>query len=183
MEKKSAEEFMGMKGHDFGVAGITIIFPAERDVVIGDSSQAVVRDGDAVGVTAEITKDMVGSAKGWFGVDDPVGRAETVEKRSEGFWLFEWGEATMEGEFSLGMKVQEPIQKHTAEEAGQDPHRQKEVGRRLDPAGSVVGETAGGDKAVNVGMKQQILAPGVKKRDKTDVGAEMFGIGGDGGQG
>lgn len=174
---------MGMKGHDFGVAGITIIFPAERDVVIGDSSQAVVRDGDAVGVTAEITKDMVGSAKGWFGVDDPVGRAETVDKRSEGFWLFEWGEATMQREFPGGVKVEKLLQKHTAEEAGQDPHRQKEVGRRLDPAGSVVGEAASGDKTVNVGMKQQILAPGVKERDKTDVGAEMFGIGGDGGQG
>lgn len=87
VEKKSAEEFVGMKGHDFGVAGITIIFPAERDVIIGDLGQAVVRNGDAVGVAAQITEDMVRPAKRRFGVDNPVGRAETAEKRSEGFWV------------------------------------------------------------------------------------------------
>lgn len=89
----------------------------------------------------------------------------------------------MKGQFPINVKGQKLLQKHASKESGQDPHRQKEVGRRLDPAGSVVGEAAGGDKAVNVGMKQEVLAPGVKERDKTDMGAQMFGIGGDGGEG
>jgi hypothetical protein len=52
----------------------------------------------------------------------------------------------------------------------------------VDPARPVVGESAGGDEAVNVGMKVEVLAPGVKEGDKTDVGPQMFGIGGDGGE-
>ena len=56
------------------------------------------------------------------------------------------------------------------------------MGRGVDPARPVVGESAGGDEAVNVGMKVEVLAPGVKEGDKTDVGPQMFGIGGDGGE-
>lgn len=83
MEKESAEELVGMKGHDFGLGGIAVIFPAEGHMGIGDLSQSVVRNGDAVGVAPEITKDMVGPAKGGFGVDDPVGGTEAVDKRGE----------------------------------------------------------------------------------------------------
>jgi len=36
---------------------------------------------------------------------------------------------------------------------------------------------------VKVGVKQEVLAPGVKKRDKADVRPKLFGIGGDGGKG
>lgn len=84
VEEESAEELVGMKGHDFGLAGIAIVFPAEGHMGIGDLGQPVVRYGNAVGVAAQITKDMVGPAKGGFGVDDPVGGAEAVDKRGEG---------------------------------------------------------------------------------------------------
>lgn len=83
VKEESAEELVGMKRHDFGLAGIAVIFPAERDMVIGDLGQSVVGDGNAMGVAAEITKDMVRPAKGRFGVDDPVGGAEAVDKRGE----------------------------------------------------------------------------------------------------
>lgn len=83
VKEESAEELVGMKGHDFGLAGIAVIFPAEGNMVIGDVGQSVVGDGDAVGVTAEITEHVIGPAKGRFGVDDPVGGAEAVDKRGE----------------------------------------------------------------------------------------------------
>ena len=44
----------------------------------------MVGDGDAVGIAAEILRDVLGSAEGWFGVDDPIfaeERTQPGEKR------------------------------------------------------------------------------------------------------
>ena len=45
---------------------------AEDDLVVIDGKEAVVGDGDAMGVTAEITQHLLGSAHGLFGVYDPL---------------------------------------------------------------------------------------------------------------
>jgi hypothetical protein len=37
-----------------------------------ESHEAVVGDGDAMGVTGEIAEHMMRTAEGWLGVDDPV---------------------------------------------------------------------------------------------------------------
>ena len=39
----------------------------------------MVGDGDAVGIAAEILEYVLGSAEGWFGVDDPI----FAEKRTQ----------------------------------------------------------------------------------------------------
>lgn len=36
VEEESAEELVGMKGHDFGLGGMAVIFPAEGNMVFGD---------------------------------------------------------------------------------------------------------------------------------------------------
>ncbi len=43
----------------------------------------MVRDGDAVSVAAEILQHVLGSAEGWFGVDDPVFAEERTQPGSE----------------------------------------------------------------------------------------------------
>jgi hypothetical protein len=37
-----------------------------------EGHEAVVGDGHAMGVTGEIAQDMMRTAEGWLGVDDPV---------------------------------------------------------------------------------------------------------------
>jgi hypothetical protein len=153
VEEESAEELVRMKGHDFGLGGMAVIFPAEGNMVIGDLGQTVVGNSDAVGVAAEVTKDMVWPGEGGGGVDDPVGGAEVMDKRSEGLRIGESGQTAVEREFPLFIESQELLQKQTSKEPGQNADREEEVGRGVDPAGSVDGESAGGDEAVNVGMK------------------------------
>jgi hypothetical protein len=48
------------------------IAPAEGDVAFGERDQPGVRDGDAMGVGAEITQPMFRSTEGRLGVDDPI---------------------------------------------------------------------------------------------------------------
>jgi hypothetical protein len=40
-------------------------------------------------------------------------------------------------------------------------------------------ESAGGNDAVNVGMQEQVLSPGVECADDADFSSQVFGIGGD----
>jgi hypothetical protein len=49
--------------------------------------------------------------------------------------------------------------------------------------GTVRRDAAARDNAVKMGMMEQILSPGVKHSEEADLGAQMFGIGGDGRQG
>jgi hypothetical protein len=51
---------------------VTIILPAEPDLVVFDVQQAVVGDGDAVRIAAHVVEDLLRSSEGALGVDHPL---------------------------------------------------------------------------------------------------------------
>ncbi len=61
-----------------------IVFPTERHCVRVGTDQAMVRDGDPVGIAAEICQHLFGASEGRFGIDDPVGLAQWGEMGCEG---------------------------------------------------------------------------------------------------
>ena len=71
VQQKAAYEFFGGDGHGALHVSMSVIPPAERDVVAVEGEQSVIGDGDAMRVTAEITQYLFGTAEGWFGIDDP----------------------------------------------------------------------------------------------------------------
>ena len=75
---------------------MTVIAPAEADLAVLDSEEAVVGDGDAVGVSAEVVEDVLGTGEGPLGVDDPLGLSERLEVAGEGSGVVERGEAVAE---------------------------------------------------------------------------------------
>jgi hypothetical protein len=52
VEEKAAQEFAGMEFQDLGSACITVVLPSEGDGVVIEAEQAVIGEGDPVGVTA-----------------------------------------------------------------------------------------------------------------------------------
>ena len=74
VEQEAADELVGAKGHHLLLVVVAIILPAEADPAFGESHQAAVGDGDAMGVAAEIIKHLLGSAERALGVDDPCDR-------------------------------------------------------------------------------------------------------------
>ena len=50
MEQEAADELAGIEGHHLPLVMVAIIFPEEADPAVGESNQAAVGDGDAVGV-------------------------------------------------------------------------------------------------------------------------------------
>jgi hypothetical protein len=72
------------------------------------------------------------------------------------------------------------FEKQPPEQTGEDPDRQEEAGSAGDPTSTIRGQAAAGDETVNVRMMQQVLTPTVQHCDKTDLGAKMTWIRGNG---
>ena len=83
MDHESAQELICRDHHDLLLAAMRIVFPAKRDLIIVERNQSMVGDGDAVGIASEIVQNMLGTAEGWLGIDDPVLAKELSEKFSK----------------------------------------------------------------------------------------------------
>lgn len=71
VKKKAADEFVRIDGHGSDAIVFFTVSPLETDFPVLKSHQAVIGDGDAVCITAQVIKDLNRSSKGRFGVDDP----------------------------------------------------------------------------------------------------------------
>ena len=66
VQQESAQKFVDSERHQTLLILVSGIVPAESDAAVGEGDQAVVRDRDAMGVLAEITKCMLRAAKRTF---------------------------------------------------------------------------------------------------------------------
>ena len=71
MDEKAADELVGIESHGSDAIVFFAVSPLECDLAVLKCHQAVVGDGNAVGIAAEVIEDLGGSAKGRFGIDDP----------------------------------------------------------------------------------------------------------------
>ena len=53
--------------------------------MVGEGNEAMVGDGNAMGVAAEIAEDVMGAAEGWFGIDDPWLTEQGAQESGKGF--------------------------------------------------------------------------------------------------
>ena len=87
VDQESAQKLICGDRHDFLLAAVRIVFPAKRDPIILERHQSMVGDGDAVRIAGEIVQNMLGTAEGWLGIDDPVLLEELSEKLAKATWL------------------------------------------------------------------------------------------------
>ena len=74
MEEEAADEFLDGERDDLGVLA------AEGDVGFRQGAEALIGDGDAMGIAAEIAEDLAGTGKRPLGIDDPFFLVEGVEE-------------------------------------------------------------------------------------------------------
>jgi hypothetical protein len=99
MEQEAADERLGAHG------GAPTDPGREGDGVVGDGDEAVIGDGDPVGVAAEVGEDLPGGSEGQLGVYDPVLAVDGAEEPGEGTELGEVGSRAVECEESLAMRA------------------------------------------------------------------------------
>jgi len=72
VEQEAAQELLRTERHHSLLITVGIILPAESNLVMLESHEAVVGDGYAMGIAGKIAEHMMGTAERWLGVDDPV---------------------------------------------------------------------------------------------------------------
>jgi len=65
------------------LATVGVILPAKGDAFLVEGQQAMIGDGHAMGVAAEIAQDLHGTTEGLLGVDDPVVAVQAAEEFGE----------------------------------------------------------------------------------------------------
>ena len=149
---------------------MAVVAPTEADLSVLDGEEAVVGDGDAVGVLTEVVEDLVGAGEGALGVDDPLGLAEGLEVAGEGVGVIERGQGVAELEPAGAEGLLEPFEEEAAEQAGEDANGEEEAGAAGDPAVTVGSDADAGDDAVQVGVKREHL-PQVCRMAKKPISA------------
>ena len=136
----------------------------------------MVGDGDAVGVGTEITQGMLRTSEGSFAVDDPVMAKQLPEPGGEDFGLCKEFEVAMEAELALGEGALQSRHELAAKHPAQHFVGKKKGAAGLNPSRVIGGQTAGRKYAMDMGMKLELLIPGVQHTEETDLGAKMLRI-------
>jgi len=120
MQEEPTDEFGGVEGSGFAVAGM------EVHAVGLNGFEALIGNGDAVRIATEILEDMLGPAEGAFGVDDPLLLVERVDESVEGGAVGERGGAGWEAQLAPCVAGAQRPQEFGPEQRREHPHR-KEV--------------------------------------------------------
>jgi len=124
----------------------------EADPPVAHVEEPVVRDGDAMGIAADIVQDVGRAGKGRLGVDDPLFGIELIAKLCKALGDSpSWG-ALREGHGTGGACLGQRRPELAAKDRTQGPHRQEEAGIGIDPARPVGGKRASRDEAVDMEM-------------------------------
>ena len=177
MKEEAPGKFLEREG-ERADAGATIVLVAEGDDSVVDVQEAVIRDCDAVRIAGEILQDVPRILEGWLRVDDPLGPSSVLEVPIKCDRVLIASHVTVEIEGTVAEGIVELSQQPAPEQTAEDADRQKEAGTAGPPGTAIVSQPAGRDHAVDVGMMDKSLTPGVKYGEEAETGAEMLGVGG-----
>ncbi len=71
MQEKPANELLGGQGHLFALVVVCPVPIGEDDISVINGLDSAVGDGNAVGIPAKVFKNLLGSGKRPFCIDDP----------------------------------------------------------------------------------------------------------------
>jgi len=133
----------------------------------------MVGNGNTMSVAAEILQDVLGSAEGWFGVDDPIFAEQRTQPGSEELGMGKRCEFSGQVQWTVFEGRLQGGDELATKHAPQYSKGKEEAWMGSNPAGVIGGEPTGGNDAVDMGMKLEFLIPGVQHAEEADMGAEM----------
>ena len=129
MKQEPADKLLGLEGHGFLAVMVGIIAPEEGNLAILEGEEAIIADGDSVGVSAEVGKNPLGAIEGGFAIDDPLLAVEKPHKGLEVSGIFEMTKRVWEKEIPFFEAILEEIQELPSEQSRQDPDRKEKAFR------------------------------------------------------
>jgi hypothetical protein len=125
MKQEPADKLIGLEGHGFLAVMVGIISPEEGNLVVPEGEEAVIADGDSVGISAEVLKDPLGAIEGGFAIDDPFLQVERPLKGLEVSGIFEMTETVGKKEVTFFEAILEEVKEFPSEQSRQDPYGQE----------------------------------------------------------
>jgi len=119
MEEEAAQKLGGRQGHDAWFAAVGIILIAEGDAFPVEGQQAVIGNGDAMGVAAQVAEHMCGSAEGWLGIHDPLLVLQWLDQCGKQFPVLEGGCGTAAVERSVAVEALQREEELVAKDAAE----------------------------------------------------------------
>jgi hypothetical protein len=179
MQQKSAQEFIHSERQQAFLVLVGGVAPAERDHAVGERDEAAVGNRHTMSVLAKITERVLRPSKGAFGVNHPLGTEQRTKPCREGFGIEKHGKRSVKAEFMLRMQLFEAIGELAPKHFTKHIDRQEELWLRGDPARVIGSKTAGGYHTVYMRMMLELLIPGVKDAEETDLSAKPLRVAGD----
>jgi len=139
VKQEPSDKFISLERHGLLAVIVCIISPLKRDIAIPVGEDAVIADGDPVGISAKILKDTFGAIEGWFAVDNPPFLIELFSEDLEVSRLLEVADTAGECKIIRQKAFFEKTEELTSEQGRHDPDRDEKTLAAWHPAVSVGG--------------------------------------------
>jgi hypothetical protein len=153
MQQEAPDKFVGVESQGLDAMPLTTVAVGETDPPVTHVEAPVVRDGDAMRITANIVQDVCRTCKGRLGVDDPLCgielRAQLREALRRAQRCGALGERPGAGSPCSGQRRAELPAKNGA----QGTHWEEEARIRIDPVPAVSGQRASRNDTVDMAMR------------------------------
>ena len=107
MLDKTAEELGRRQSHFAVLVAVRVVLPTECDALSVECEESVIGDGNAMGVAAEIAKNVLRPAEGRFGINDPILAEQSAQECGEPFRISQRFEWTIQAQFMLAIEPAE----------------------------------------------------------------------------
>ena len=174
VQQKSTDELTDRQGHDFLFCLICIVFVSETDPIIFQAKDAFIGDGHPMGISPYIVDHLLRSAKRGLGIDDPFFAIDGSEVVIQFLLISDLSEGSETLEPPLPESSFEPGEEFAPKKSGEDFDRQKELSAAVDPTLAIEAESSSRNEAVQMGVIDQGLSPGMKDGQDACLGMEIF---------
>jgi hypothetical protein len=120
MQQEPSDKFICRERHGFLTAVVGIIPPEEGNFSILIGEDAVIADGDPVGISAEVLKNAHWTTEGRFAVDDPLLIIELFPEDLEVAWFLEMTDTARKNKRASFETLFEIIKELASEDLRQD---------------------------------------------------------------
>jgi len=162
MQEEAADKCVGVERHGLSPIALTTVPVGKADPPIADIQDAVVRDGDAMGIAADIIQDVLRACKGWLGVDHPLFGIQLGTERCEVRRPASAGRLLRAGQGVGGPEPGQRLTELPAKNGTPGAHGKQEARISLDPAPPIRRERASRHEAMDMEMRPQGLIPGME---------------------
>jgi hypothetical protein len=120
MEEEPADKLLGLEPHGFLAVLVLIISPTEGNLTVPDGEEAVIADGDSVGISTQVLQDPLGAIEGRFAIDHPFFMVERPDEGCEVSGILEQADLAGKDQLPALKVLLDEAQELTSEQRRQD---------------------------------------------------------------